>query len=325
MRAPDFWRHDGLASLLLLPASAAWRMAAACRASRPPESVGIPVVCVGNVVSGGAGKTPAAMAVAAGLAGSGRNPHFLTRGYGGSERGPVAVETLHHTAAEVGDEALLLAAHCPTWVARDRVAGAHAAAAAGADVVVMDDGFQNPSLKKNLSFLVIDGGFGLGNGRTMPAGPLREPFKAALARADAVILLGEDRTGIEARIAGRLPVVAGRYVPTLDAEEIAGKRVVAFAGIGRPEKFFETLVGMGCQIAAAESFADHYRFTEDDVMRLIERAAAEDAVAVTTEKDFVRLPSAARDMVKTVPIRIEWRDEGALEAVLGRLSEGLAA
>ncbi len=325
MRAPDFWRHDGVAARLLIPASAIWRLVSALRTAKTPAAGGVPVVCVGNVVSGGAGKTPVALAVAARLARSGRNPAFLTRGYGGSETGPLAVDPSRHTAADVGDEALLLAAAQPTWVARDRVAGARAAAAAGADVVVMDDGFQNPSLEKDLSLLVIDGGFGLGNGRTMPAGPLREPFEAALGRADAVVLLGDDRFGIEARVGDRLPVVAGRYVPTLDAEDVAGKRVVAFAGIGRPEKFFETLVGMGCEIVAAESFADHYRFTEDDVMLLIERAAAEEAIAVTTEKDFVRLPAAARDMVKIVPIRIEWRDEGALDALLGKFGEGLAA
>jgi tetraacyldisaccharide 4'-kinase len=321
MRAPDFWRHDGLAARLLIPASAVWRLVAAYRAAKSPAAGGVPVVCVGNVVSGGAGKTPVALAVAARLAQSGRNPAFLTRGYGGSETGPLAVDPSRHTAADVGDEALLLAAAQPTWVARDRVAGARAAAASGAGVVVMDDGFQNPSLKKDLSLLVIDGGFGVGNGRTMPAGPL----EAALDRAHAVVLLGEDRFGIEARVAGRRPVVAGRYVPTLDAEDVAGKRVVAFAGIGRPEKFFETLVGMGCEIVAAESFADHYRFTEDDVMRLVERAAAEEAIAVTTEKDFVRLPAAARDMVRTVPIRIEWRDDGALDALLGKFEQGLAA
>ena len=310
MRTPEFWARDGLVPCLLAPASALWGAAAAARRRRAsPAAAGAPVVCIGNAVAGGAGKTPVAMAVAAALARRGARPHLLSRGHGGSLRGPVRVDPARHGHREVGDEALLLAETAPAWVARDRLAGARAAAAAGAGVVVMDDGLQNLSLRRDFSVLVVDGPFGAGNGRLLPAGPLREPWAAALARSDAVVVVGEDRHRT-ARGAGR-PALEARFVPAAESATISGRPVLAFAGIGRPEKFFETLSAMGCRLVDARGFPDHHRYTEDEVMRLVEAAAAAGAAAVTTRKDAVRLPARARDMVETLRVDLEWRDPEA--------------
>ena len=280
------------------------------------EDVKVPVVCIGSVVAGGAGKTPVAIALGEALAQRGRHPHFLSRGYGGTLAGPVRVDRAKHPAYQVGDEPLLLAAVAPTWVARDRAAGARAAANEGAGVILMDDGFQNGALRKDISLLVVDGGYGFGNGRVMPAGPLREPVEEALARADAVIVIGEDTSGAGARIGTAAPVLTARFVPRPDAERVAGRRVLAFAGIGRPAKFFETLAGMGCEIVDAVPFPDHHRYTEDEVMGLVEAAAAADAVPVTTEKDAVRLPPSAEGMVEPVRVALEWGDPAAFERLV---------
>lgn len=317
MRAPEFWRRDGLLALLLSPASALWRRRTAARIARAsPVKIAIPVICIGNAVAGGAGKTPVAIAVAESLKKRGGKPHFLSRGYGGRLSGPVRVDPGRHVAGDVGDEPLLLARHAPTWVARDRVAGARAAAAAGAGAIVMDDGFQNPALMKDVSVLVVDGGYGFGNRRVMPAGPLRESLENAVARADAIAIVGNDDYGVEREMTDRKQVIAARFVPAIEDDDLSGKPVVAFAGIGRPEKFFETLAGMGCDLIATRSFADHHPYTTDEVMRLVEIAASAGATAVTTEKDAMRLPADARDMVRALRVALEWRDPGALDTVI---------
>ncbi|MCH9053358.1 MAG: tetraacyldisaccharide 4'-kinase [Proteobacteria bacterium] len=325
MRAPEFWHGDGgVWPLLLAPLAHAYGAAGAARqALTEPVKAPVPVICVGNLVTGGAGKTPVALALGAYLQALGKEVHFLTRGYGGSERGPVRVDPGRHGVAEIGDEALLLAAKAPTWVARNRVGGAEAAADDGAGIVVMDDGFQNPALAKDVSLLVVDGGFGFGNGRVIPAGPLREPVETGLGRASAVVLIGEDVSGVEERIAlararlGRTPPVLGaRLAPGANAGEIAGRPVVAFAGIGRPEKFFATLEEIGCPLSATHAFADHHLYTSDEVMAICEQAHGLEALPVTTGKDYVRLPEAARPMVKVLNVELEWSDAAALGAVL---------
>lgn len=321
MKTPSFWYGaPGAAPRLLVPASGLWMLGARLRSAlvRPYRAT-VPVICVGNLVAGGTGKTPVALALAALLAG--RRLAFLTRGYGGRTAGPLQVEAYRHRAEEVGDEPLLLARAAPTWVARDRAAGARAAVAAGAEVIVMDDGFQNPSLVKDLSLLVVDGATGFGNGLMIPAGPLREPIAQGLARADAVIMIGDDETGISTALAAQLPVLAARLAPTSDAEVLAGKRVVAFAGIGRPAKFFATLEAMGCTLAARHPFADHHRYRVSEVMNLCAEAAALDATTVTTEKDWVRLPQPTRAMVQTLPVRLEWQDEAQVRALLDNLMD----
>ncbi|CAA7620104.1 tetraacyldisaccharide 4'-kinase [Magnetospirillum sp. UT-4] len=319
MRAPEFWRTDSLAARLLAPLSALYAGAVARRlAGTVPVRAPVPVICVGNIVAGGAGKTPVCLALADMLAARGARPHLLTRGYGGTEAGPRLVDPLRHDAARVGDEALLLAARAPTWVARCRPDGAVAAAEMGAGVVVMDDGFQNPSLHKDLSLVVVDGGYGFGNGRVIPAGPCREPVAIGLDRADAVVLVGDDQTGVLAVLAGRT-VLRARLVPGPEAEALRGRRVAAFAGIGRPAKFFDTLAACGAELAAARSFPDHHPFARAEILRLLDEAIALDAIAVTTAKDAIRLPPDLRPRVMVLTVALQWEDTGTLDRLLGRL------
>ncbi len=320
VRAPEFWqRSDSAFARLLWPVSLGWVAAARLRrALTTPFVAPVPVVCVGNAVAGGAGKTPTALRVARWYADRGVAVHLLSRGYGGRMAGPHRVDPAVDTAADVGDEPLLLASRFPAWVARDRAAGARAAAAAGAGVIVMDDGFQNPGLAKTLSLLVVDGGAGFGNGQVVPAGPMREPLDDALGRADAVVLIGEDRTGVHSRLGGRRAVLTARIVPGPDARVFKGERVAAFAGIGRPGKFYDTLRGLGAQVVATRDFPDHYRYRPEDVMAMVEHAAKRDAVLVTTAKDAVRLPPGAMNMVHVLPVELEWDDPQAVAALLGR-------
>lgn len=319
MRAPAFWaRERGGGAAALAPLS--WAHDAAGRLRHgltKPARAAVPVLCVGNFTAGGAGKTPTVLALARLLAEEGIEAHLLTRGYGGRERGPLRVDPARHDARAVGDEALLLAAAAPTWLARHRPAGAAAAAAAGAPLVVMDDGLQTPSLTKDLSLAVIDGGAGFGNGRLLPAGPLREPLARGLRRADAIVLIGPDRHGALAALGPlEAPVIEAALVPGLEACRLRGRAVVAFAGIGRPGKFFETLAGIGCEVVARYAFADHHRYRPDEIMRIVERASARDAVPVTTEKDYVRLPEEAKPMVRTLSVALEWRDPAEPRALL---------
>ena len=318
MRAPDFWRHDGGLAVALSPLATLWAAGAAWRVrSAHPWRAPVAVVCIGNLVAGGAGKTPLAIAVARHLAVRGRRPHILSRGYGGRVPGPARVDPARHDAAAVGDEPLLLAAAAPTWIAHDRAAGARAAIAAGADILVLDDGFQNTALVKDMSILAIDGGYGFGNGRVMPAGPLREPIRAGLARADAVVIVGVDRVDATASLPKGLDVYCARVVPVPGAcDEIAGQPVFAFAGIGRPAKFYATLAEMGCRIEATRDFPDHHRFTPAEIADIVDRAARAGAIPVTTEKDAVRLPVEARAMVRTLPIALEWDEADALDRLL---------
>jgi tetraacyldisaccharide 4'-kinase len=324
MRAPDFWQAGSASHWprLLLPLSAMWAAAAAWRQrTTRPERVSVPVVCIGNLIAGGAGKTPTAIAVARRLLQLGRKPHLLTRGYGGQLYGPVRVEPERHTARLVGDEALLLAAVAPTWVARDRVAGAHAAIAAGADVLVLDDGHQNPTLHKDLSLVVVDTDYGHGNGHVIPAGPLREPVSQGLARADAVVLIGTGNRSLPALPIER-PVLLASLVAGAGRDQVARQKVGAFAGIGRPEKFFATLRELGCTLAFARPYPDHHVFAPEEIMRLLEAATAAGAIAVTTAKDWVRLPPEARRMVRALDVDLQFTDPTALDVLLARVIHG---
>jgi tetraacyldisaccharide 4'-kinase len=318
MRPPDFWSSRRLVSTVLVPAGWIYALATRRRLARPGWRAPVPVICVGNIGVGGAGKTPVALELARMLCAAGHRPHFLTRGYRGRERGPVRVDPAKHDAGAVGDEPLLLARVAPAWVARDRAAGARAAAEAGADCIVMDDGFQNPSLEKDLSLVVVDGGYGFGNGRIIPAGPLREPVAAGLARADAVVLVGEDRAEASGHVAGK-PVLAARIVPDDLAQSVVGRHVVAFCGIGRPEKFFDTVRALGAIVDEEMPYPDHHAFKDEEIMFILEVAARHGAAAVTTEKDHVRLSPDARRMVETVPVRIEFDDPAAVETMLAAL------
>lgn len=316
MKAPDFWSRPGAPlGTLLSPLGCAYRLAGALnRSFTRSVRVDATVICVGNLVAGGTGKTPVAMAIAAGLHRD--DVAFLTRGYGGRSAGPVRVSPDIHTPVDVGDEAFLLTRVAPTWVARDRVAGGRAAVAAGARLIVMDDGFQNPSLEKDLSLLVIDGTAGFGNGHIIPAGPLREPVAAGLVRADAVIIVGDDTAGIADTLPAALPVFRGRILPAGDPDIWAGRRVLAFAGIGRPEKFFETLETLGCDIVATRRFADHHPFTDSEIAHIRAQATSLDATPVTTEKDAIRLPDDMRAEIEVLPVAFVWDAPAAVAAFL---------
>jgi tetraacyldisaccharide 4'-kinase len=269
-----------------------------------PYCAPIPVICAGNLVVGGAGKTPVAMALGAWLAERGVRPHVVSRGYRGCLEGPVLVDPSRHAAAAVGDEALLLARSLPCWVARDRAAGIRVARGAGAGVVVLDDGFQNPAVAKTLSLLVVDAAYRFGNGRVIPAGPLRESLKSGLARADAVVPVGGDAGELSGAFGDR-PVLPAVLAPVA-GERFAGMRVSAFAGIGRPEKFFAALRRLGAEVIEARAFPDHHPFRGLEIADLRRAAARTRSRLVTTAKDIVRLPPAERRDIEVLEVEIRW-------------------
>lgn len=331
MRAPGFWSNPpgapGLAARLLTPLGWLWGLAGRLRRRfANPVRAPIPVICVGNLTAGGAGKTPTAIALLSALSARGITAHAVTRGHGGRERGPHRVDPLRDDAARVGDEPLLLASWAPVWVARDRAAGVLTAARAGAAVAVLDDGHQNPGVAKDLSLVVVDAGAGFGDGRLIPAGPLRERVAEGLARADAVVLIGEDAEAAETLARWpqlrRLPVLRARLQPLATGLQLDGAAVVAFAGIGRPEKFFATLRGLGARLIAAHAFPDHAPYAPRVLRRMIAEARAADAMLVTTEKDAVRLPPAFQTEVMALPVRLAFDDPDALAALLRRVTGG---
>jgi tetraacyldisaccharide 4'-kinase len=328
VRGPRFWSNPptrpGWQSLLLRPASLAWRVGALARGwTARARPAGVPVVCVGNLTVGGAGKTPMVAALMQRLSAQGVVVHVVSRGFGGVTRGPHRVDPARHEARDVGDEPLMLAPLGTVWVSRDRVAGVRAAAAEGARIVLLDDGFQNPYVAKDRSIVMVDAADGFGNGRLVPAGPLREPVARGLARADLVVLVG----GAQARVAAvarwpeleRAPLMGAQLRPQPTGLPLEGESVVAFAGIARPEKFFETLRGMGARILAAHSFPDHHTYRPRVMRRLLNDARASGAMLVTTEKDAVRLPSAMRREVVTVQVRLEPEDWAPIDALIAPL------
>jgi tetraacyldisaccharide 4'-kinase len=316
MRAPEFWHEPpGLAAGLLAPVGAAWDIAARLRrAVARPYRAPVPVLCVGNLVAGGSGKTPIVLALAELFTERRIAVHVVSRGYGGELAGPARVDPDLQDAAAVGDEALLIAARTPCWVARDRASGIAAAAEAGAAVILLDDGFQNPGVAKDLSLVVVDSEYGFGNGRVIPAGPLREPVAAGLARADAIVLFGN---GPAPQGLGTVSCPIWRAVlEPVNSERFAGARLAAFAGIGRPEKFFAMLRRLGATLVAAKSFPDHHPYRAAEIARLRETAAREDALLVTTAKDWVRLSPALREGIEVLDIEVRWRDAAILQRLL---------
>ncbi|WP_408870004.1 tetraacyldisaccharide 4'-kinase [Elioraea sp.] len=318
MRAPGFWLPGGggLAPFLLTPVSALYARATARRVARAGWTAPVPVICCGNVTAGGAGKTTVALDLIARLAAAGVGAHALLRGYGGSARGPLRVDPARHDSRVVGDEALLLADLAPTWVGADRAETARRAVADGAGAIVMDDGLQNPTLEKTLALLVIDGTFGFGNGRVIPSGPLREPVAAAAARAHAAVLIGDDETGATRLLPDHLPVLRARLVPGPGTSSLAGRPVLAFAGIANPRKFFDTLAEAGAIIVGRQTFADHYPYDDADIALILAEAEKLAAVPVTTRKDIVRVPPRFRDGIAVAGIGLAWEDEVALTALL---------
>jgi len=247
--------------------------------------------------------------------------HAVSRGYGGTERGPLLVEIGKHVASQVGDEPLLIASYTPTWIAKDRVAGVRAAVDAGAQIIVLDDGFQNPSVAKDLSLIVVDAGYGFGNGRTLPAGPLRESVEVGMVRADAVILIGDAPEPWPAVFKGK-PVLTASLRPRFSGMSLDGARVLAFAGIGRPEKFFATVREQGATIVDSESFPDHHTYSRPIIDRLLARADAQDLMVVTTEKDAVKLPKDTLGKIWPIPVGLVFDHEDAVEDLLSVFTSG---
>ncbi|MGF1456351.1 MAG: tetraacyldisaccharide 4'-kinase [Alphaproteobacteria bacterium] len=322
MKAPDFWypappARTGVAATLLTPLGwlydGAGRFKARVTKAFDP---GVPVICVGNLTVGGTGKTPVALTLARFLQAEGARPWFLTRGHGGREAGPLQVDPARHTAIDVGDEPLLLARTAPTAVSRNRAEGAGFAAARGADVIVMDDGFQNPGVAKTVNLVVVDGTALFGNGRVVPAGPLREAVAHGLARAHGVIVMGPGRPD-EALAPFAGPVFRGRLEAERDAvTDLQAHRHVAFAGIGRPTKFFATARALGLTLVADIPFADHHPYTPEDFARLRAEADRLGAGLLTTEKDAARLSPTQRAALRVLPVRATFDNEPALRRLI---------
>jgi len=332
-RAPTFWWQEKRTwpSLLLAPIGALYGAITALRMKRRGARVDVPVICVGNFIAGGAGKTPTALAVAAMLVDMGEKPVFLSRGYGskaGQSPTPVQVDAAIHSAADVGDEPLLLARVAPVFVCADRLVGAKAAIAAGASVLVMDDGLQNRSLHQDMRLAVVDGASGIGNGACVPAGPLRAPLKAQLPYVSALVLIGAGEPG--ERVAARAEaasIAVHRGALKADqgmAAKLKGQKVFAFAGIGLPQKFYATLTALGADIIATKSFGDHQPYMLADLQLMHRQATRMGALLVTTDKDFVRLQPLAEELSwhgiapLAVPVRLTFDDDAPLRALLAR-------
>jgi tetraacyldisaccharide 4'-kinase len=322
MLAPQFWNKNGTIAKMLWPVSLVVQGFSQFRFHfYKSKKLDVPVICVGNIVVGGSGKTPTALDIGRILKEHGVNAHYLSRGYGGNMRGPVLVDTNTHTYKQVGDEPLLLARQSPAWVSKNRLKGALAAIKDGAEAIIMDDGLQNPLIEKNLALLVIDSGFAMGNKLFFPSGPLRESLSMGLKKADAVVVIGEMKI---AEVLSRLPELAAydkpvfhaRFQITADKESLKSNPLYAFAGIGRPEKFFESLEGIGARLIGKRVFGDHHPYSDDEMSSIIAEARALGGTVVTTEKDFVRIPAQFQKEITPIPVKLLFDNVAAWEGLI---------
>lgn len=302
MKTPKYWQENSFAAKLLAPLGSIYGYATALRIKlKKPQKATIPVICIGNITAGGTGKTPVAISIAKMLETAMYHPFFVTRGYGGRLQN-VVVNNKKHSAQDVGDEPLLLSEQAPVVVNADRFAGANLAIKEGADVIVMDDGFQNPGLYKDLSFLVFDGHYGIGNGKIIPAGPLRETFETGIKRADALLILGRDKHDLAERT--NLPVFYGHTEPAQTTVNCCN--VVAFAGIGHPQKFYHTLKQQGFNVVETIDFPDHHFYSKNEIEKILQKAKEKNAEVYTTSKDFVKIPTLYHNSINVLEVAVVW-------------------
>lgn len=340
-RTPAFWYSSNKFLKILAPLGVPYWLAGWLRQKLiHPQKVSVPVICVGNVVAGGAGKTPVVQSLISMLKAKGIQAHVISEGYGGRIKKPTRVDPKIHTFEDVGDEALLLSQSAPVWIGKSRVKAAMQAVAAGAQTLILDDGFQDPSLYKDFSIIVIDGEVGFGNGMLIPAGPLREPVSRAIERTNAVVLIENDKgqrgnlwslaTKIIRCVKGDglhgkgeqtdrrdLPIWHAEIVP--DAANLQGKKAVAFAGIGRPEKFFSTCRSLGAELIETKAFPDHHAYTQKELDDLVSLAEVNSAILLTTSKDAVRLPEALKAKITVVSINLKWTNVPELNNALAKI------
>ncbi|MEJ5154903.1 tetraacyldisaccharide 4'-kinase [Gluconobacter wancherniae] len=310
LHPPRFWSRPGMSLLTaaFVPFSSITTRLGRRRRRRTPFRANVPVLCCGNVTVGGTGKTPLTLDLVKRLQERGMSPHILSRGHGGSEKGPILVDLRVHQPRDVGDEPLLLAAAAPTWIGADRSETALCAVGHGADCLVMDDGFQNPTLHQDVSILVVDGPSAFGNGRVLPAGPLREPLADALDRASALVVIGDDTHKLIAHLPQPSHRTQARLIPGPEIRNLQGRRVVAFAGIGRPEKFFDMLRDAGVNPVRTIFFPDHHQYGARDIRRLEALNREAGTTLVTTTKDAVKLPATFRSQIQVITVELRWMD-----------------
>ena len=284
----------------------------------------IPVICIGNLVAGGQGKTPAALSIGHILKKQKKTIHYVSRGYGGKNKGPLLVKPENHEALEVGDESLLLSRVAPTWIGSNRKSSIELAHKMGAEVIIMDEGFQNPSIHKDLSIIVVDGEMGFGNGHLIPAGPLRQDVQTGLSQSNAVVIVGEDKTNLKSNILKTYPsfdkspfnILAAQLTPDQTPDNLKNKKIFAFTGIGYPKKFFDTLTNMGYNVVATRSFSDHHLYSDIDVSNLRDTAKLYEAGLITTSKDYVRLSQTQKENISILEIVFEWDDLNAIKKLM---------
>ncbi len=323
LKAPKFWylKRDSLFSNSLYPLSLLFRLGTKIRNLLSRErKTKLPIICVGNIVIGGAGKTPVALKIGNMLKKAGYNPHFVSKGYGGLEKNNTLVKDWH-SPKSVGDEPLLLSEIAPTWIGLDRNKSFQLASDYGANCIVMDDGFQNPTLQKDFSIIVINGDQGFGNKRVIPSGPLRESIKRGLSRTNLVITIGDISNEVKEKIPKHIPLIAANFKIKEDSIMLQGQRITAFAGIAYPEKFFNSLKFVKANIVDKISYSDHHIYNENDLLYLAEIANKNKSILVTTKKDMVRIPKNFRSLVKTIDGFIQLDDEKLLLEILTNLIE----